>query len=76
MADAYADGTPCIIKVLTPKGEGWREVPFDNRMVFGFPARAFIHKSNLSVISAVEVASEPGMDKGFEYQHQHQQTIA
>ena len=34
----------------------------------GYPSRAFIHNgSRLAVISAVEVASEPGMDKGFEY---------
>jgi hypothetical protein len=67
MIDTYADGTPCIVKVLTPKGEGWREIPMDKRYSLGFPSRAFIHKSNLAVISAVEVASEPGMDKGFEY---------
>ena len=67
MTDTYADGTPCIVKVLTPKGNGWREIPMDKRYSLGFPSRAFIHKSNLAVISAVEVASEPGMDKGFEY---------
>lgn len=67
MTDTYADGTPCIVKVLTPKGDGWREIPMDKRYSLGFPSRAFIHKSNLAVISAVEVASEPGMDKGFEY---------
>lgn len=67
MTDTYADGTPCIVKVLTPKGNGWREIPTDKRFSLGFPSRAFIHKSNLTVISAVEVASEPGMDKGFEY---------
>jgi hypothetical protein len=65
--DTYADGTLCIVKVLTPKGEGWREIPMDKRYSLGFPSRAFVHKSNLAVISAVEVASEPGMDKGFEY---------
>jgi hypothetical protein len=67
MSDTYADGTPCIVKVLTPKGDDWREIPMDKRYSLGFPSRAFIHKSNLAVISAVEVASEPGMDKGFEY---------
>lgn len=48
-------------------GSGWRELPMDKRYTLGFPSRAFIHKSNLAVISAVEVVSEPGMDKGFEY---------
>jgi hypothetical protein len=40
----------------------------DKRYSMGFPSRAFFHdESSLAVISAVEVASEPGMDKGFEY---------
>jgi hypothetical protein len=66
--DTYADGTACPVRVLTPKGDGWREIPMDKRYSMGFPSRAFFHdESGLVVISAVEVAFEPGMDKGFEY---------
>ena len=67
MHDTYIDGTVCPVKVLMPKGPGWREIPMDKRFTLGYPSRAFIHTSNLAVISSVEVASEPGMDKGFEY---------
>ena len=66
--DTYIDGTVCPVKVLTPPGPEWREIPMDKRFTLGYPSRAFIHPaSNLVVISSVEVASEPGMDKGFEY---------
>ena len=65
--DTYADGTPCPIKVLRPKGHGWSEVPMNKQFTMGYPSRAFFHTSNLAVISAVEVAYEPGIDKGFEY---------
>lgn len=68
MTDTYIDGTRCIVPVLTPKGPGWREIPMDKRYTFGYPSRAFIHRdSRIAVISAVEVASEPGIEKGFEY---------
>jgi len=67
MTDTFSDGTPSVIQCLTPSGGGWRELPMDQRYSMGYPSRAFIHESNLAVISAVEVASEPGMDKGFEY---------
>lgn len=65
MTDTYADGTRSLISVLRPQGAGWREIPHDSRLTLGYPSRAFIHKSGLVVISAVEVASDE--DKGPEY---------
>lgn len=67
-ADTFADGTRSIVAVVRPKGAGWRELPCDKRFTLGYPARAFFHpKSNLAVISAVEVADDGKIDKGPEY---------
>ena len=67
--DTFADGTRSIIPVLRPKGSGWREVPCSKQVSLGYPVRAYFHdKSDLAVISAVEVASDAdGIDRGFEY---------
>ena len=66
--DTFADGTRSITSVLRPKGSGWRELPCDKRFSLGYPARTFFHaKSNLAVISAVEVADDGKIDKGPEY---------
>jgi hypothetical protein len=68
MADTFADGTRSIISVLRPKGDGWRELPCDKQFTMGYPARLFYHsQQSLTVISAVEVASDGKIDKGPEY---------
>lgn len=66
--DTFLDGTRSIISVLRPKGPGWRELPSPKQFTLGYPARAFFHeKSDLAVISAVEVADDGKIDKGPEY---------
>jgi len=56
-----------LIKPKRPKGDGWISRGAGN--VAGFENHAWIHiQSGLSVISAVEVASDPGdIDRGPEY---------
>lgn len=66
MVDTYSNGVQCIVEVLRPKGKGWVEIPLNKRYSLGYPSRAF-RFAGICVISAVEVATEPGMDKGFEY---------
>ena len=65
----FSDGTQCIIKPLKPNGDGWTELPFDQRYSLGFPGRAFFFKARgLAVISAVEVATDKDqIERGFEY---------
>lgn len=66
MGDNFSNGIASVIKPLRPKGGEWREVPYDQSINFGFPARAWIHhESGLAVISAVETMSDE--DKGPEY---------
>ena len=66
MSDRYGDGTLSLFTVKRPKGPGWREVPVSQCFSMGYPLRAFIHeRTNLAVMSAVEVASDE--DKGPEY---------
>lgn len=66
--DRFTDGTRSIISVLRPKSDGWTEIPGAQKFTLGYPARSFIHKDGLFVISAVEVATdEDGIDRGFEY---------
>lgn len=65
MTDTYSDGTRSLFTVLRPQGPGWVEIPGAAKLSM-YPARAFLHqRSNLAVISAVEVASDE--DKGPEY---------
>lgn len=67
MTDTFAGtGIKSIIKPLAPKGNGWREVPADQKYSMGYPLRVFFHdESGLAVMSAVEtVLSE---DLGAEY---------
>ena len=68
MTDRFSDGTQSIVSVLRPRGSDWQEIPIPTESpVFkmGYPARAYIHKSGLAVISAVEAVSD--QPKGFEY---------
>lgn len=66
--DRYSDGTICPVKVLRPKGSGWEKMPDPRQYTNGYPALSFLHRpTRLFVISAVEVAYEPGIEKGFEY---------
>lgn len=68
-ADYFSDGTRCIVRVLRPKGGEWTEVNADARKyTMGFPARAYLHRDGLFVISAIEVAKDAdGIERGFEY---------
>jgi hypothetical protein len=66
MADTFAGtGIRSITACLSPMGSGWTEVPADQRFTMGFPLRAFLHRSGLFVMSAVETVSDE--DKGPEY---------
>lgn len=67
MTDTFAGtGIKSIIKPLTPRGTGWKELPADQRFTMGFPLRCFLHEeSRLFVMSAVETMANE--DKGPEY---------
>jgi hypothetical protein len=68
MSDTFAGtGIQSIIKPLAPKGSGWREVPADQRFSGGHPLRAFMHTSNIFVMSAVEYVGDTGQEPGQEY---------
>jgi hypothetical protein len=66
MSNTFSDGTLSVVKVLVPKGRGWREIPTNSIPSMGYPIRAFFHdESNLAVLSAVEVMADE--NKGPEY---------
>jgi len=59
-----------IIQPKEPRGNGWSRGPeVPGQYTLGYPGRYWFHKNTmLTVISAVEVASDPGdIDKGPEY---------
>lgn len=68
MSDTFAGtGIQSIIKPLKPKGSGWREIPADQRFSAGHPLRAFLHASDIFVMSAVEFVGDPGQEPAQEF---------
>jgi hypothetical protein len=56
-----------IVQALTPKGDGWRELPADPRVSNGGPLRVYLHHSGICVFSAVEYVQDTGQEAAQEY---------